>query len=57
MGYHSSVYIQGFDAVRYPDGCRIHSEKEETNLILKWVAIGTLSYDTGNIAYYASPPV
>ena len=55
MGYHSSVYIQGFDAVRYLNDCMNRISEKENDLILVGSQSGTLSYDTGNIAYYALP--
>ncbi len=47
MGYHSSVYIQGFDAVRYLE--RLQIRKKENDLILVRVAIEPFPMTPGTL--------
>lgn len=57
MGYHSSVYIGGFDSVQYLNELMHHLCFEEKDLILVGSQSGTVPYDTGNIVQFPIPQI
>lgn len=55
MGYHSSVYLQGFDAVRYLNDRMNRLCEKDNDLLIVGSQSGTIPYDTGNISFYTLP--
>jgi uncharacterized NAD-dependent epimerase/dehydratase family protein len=52
MGYNSSVYIHGFDAIRYLNHIMNQLCEKQRDIIITGSQSGTIPYDTGNIAQY-----
>ena len=52
MGYNSSVYLSGYDAIRYLNSRMNHLCEKDIDLILVGCQSGTVPYDTGNIEQY-----
>lgn len=52
MGYNSSVYLTGFDAIRYLNNCINRLCEKDADLIIVGSQSGTVPYDTGNIEQY-----
>lgn len=55
MGYNSSVYIQGFDVIRYTNYIINILCQKNIDLILIGSQSGTVPFDTGNIIQYNIP--
>lgn len=57
MGYNSSVYIFGFDTIRYLN-CIINDLcVKDKDIILVGAQSGTIHYDTGNLQQYTLPQI
>ena len=52
MGYHSTVYIKDWDAIRYINHLLNQMAREGPDILLVGSQSGTLPYDTGNITQY-----
>jgi uncharacterized NAD-dependent epimerase/dehydratase family protein len=52
MGYNSSVYIHGFDAIRYLNHIMNQLCEKQCDIIITGSQSGTIPYDTGNMAQY-----
>jgi uncharacterized NAD-dependent epimerase/dehydratase family protein len=52
MGYNSSVYIHGFDSIRYLNHIMNQLCEKQCDIIITGSQSGTIPYDTGNIAQY-----
>lgn len=57
MGYHSSVYIEGFDSIHYLNELMNDLCSREKDLILVGSQSGTVPYDTGNIVQFPVPQI
>jgi uncharacterized NAD-dependent epimerase/dehydratase family protein len=52
MGYNSSVYIHGFDSIRYLNHIMNQLCEKQRDIIITGSQSGTIPYDTGNMIQY-----